>query len=79
MGLLLVDEAQLLFGKDVLFWSGIKALLMGPQPFQDIPVLRVIVACSYICSPSGFAGQSSANLQKLKIDCFIGPLHRGCD
>ncbi|CAL5219332.1 g1144 [Coccomyxa viridis] len=56
MGLLLVDEAQLLFGKDVLFWSGIKALLMGPQPFQDIPVLRVIVACSYICSPSGFAG-----------------------
>ena len=72
MNLLLLDEAQLLFGRDDPFWSGIKSLLMGPQPCQRIPSLRVILACSYICSPSAFAGKSSASSGRmLPASCSV--------
>ncbi|CAL5219215.1 g1006 [Coccomyxa viridis] len=58
LSLLLLDGAQLLFGGNPDFWSGIKALNMGPRPGQKIKTrtLRVIFTCSYVCSPSAFAG-----------------------
>ena len=65
-----MDEAQHLFGNDALFWSGIKSLLMGPQPCQRIPSLRIIVACSYTRSPTAFAGQPTATCKTPKFACF---------
>ena len=74
MKLLLLDEAQLLFGRDDLFWSGIKALHKGPQPGQRIASLRVIMACSYVCSPSAFAGQYFAKFKCPKSpSCWVLP------
>ena len=58
--ILLLDGAQRLFGGNSNFWSGIIALLKGPHPGKGIRSLRVIFTCSYVCSPSAFAGQSCA-------------------
>ena len=59
--LLLVDGAELLFGGNSAFWSGINALILGPLPAQRIRNLRVILTCSYRCSATEFAGLSCAN------------------
>ncbi len=72
LSLLLLDGAQLLFGGNPDFWSGIKALNMGPRPGQKIKTrtLRVIFTCSYVCSPSAFAGQSCAYCDSPRLPAF---------
>lgn len=66
MTLLLLDEAQLLYGINSTFWSGIKALNEGYEPRHGIRTLRVILACSFVCSPSEVAGESCAKCELLR-------------
>ena len=59
--LLLLDEAQWLYGKEHNFWCAIKMLHRRLLPISvpgmnQTRTLHVVMATSYLCAPAAFAG-----------------------